>query len=164
LHNPQDEDQFLALIQEHQGIIHKLLGLYAFDGTDPKDLKQEMILQLWKSLPGFKAQSRLSTWIYKVCLNTALSYNRQELRHQSIELAEANRTLVNQAPTERHELLLELIRELEAVDRMTISLYLDGYKNKEIAEITGMSANLVNVRIHRIKQQLSESLKTKNHE
>jgi RNA polymerase sigma-70 factor (ECF subfamily) len=154
------EKEFVGLIQKHAGIIYKVIGLYTDYEEDKKDLYQEIVFQAWKSYPRFKSQSLFSTWLYKLCLNTALTFIKKEKKHDHSSISEAHGELADAGPKENYERLYLYIKQLDEVDRMLISLYLDGYKNQEIAEMTGISANSLNVKIHRIKNKLTGHFKT----
>lgn len=157
------ETIFTKQIQDNEGIIHKVIGLYTDKDTDKADLYQEILLQTWKSFPNFKSESKFSTWLYRVCLNTALTFNKREKKHSHKEITVDSKIGVAEKNNENHELLYYLIKQLNEVDRMIITLHLDGYKNKEIAEITGMTVNNVNVKIYRIKQKLISEFKLEAH-
>ena len=164
MHRDIEESGFFEQLKANEAILHKLIALYAPGPNDKYDLHQEMLLQLWKSFSSYKGNAAFSTWMYKVCLNTALTYLRKESKHQYQDIENLEATAAEHKSKESHDLLYSLIRELPEVDRMLISLYLDGYKNIEIADITGVNVNNVNVKIHRIKNKLSEGLKRFNNE
>lgn len=160
INNKMEEKQaFLEEIQLHKGIIIKVCNLYADDPEDRKDLKQEIIYQAFKSFKTFKGNAKFSTWLYKISLNVSLTYlNKRKKLPPSVELG------VEEGYTEQHELsersdrLYRAIRQLNEVDRGIVMLHLDGYNNIEISEISGISPNNTGVRLHRIKQQLTEIL------
>jgi len=151
------EEKYISLIQKHSGIIHKVIGLYVDDEEDKKDLHQEILLQSWKSYSNFKEKSAFSTWLYRVCLNTALTYRKKEESRPKSQKSEIPDTASE--PQEKHEMLYLIIKKLNEVDRMLMTLHLDGYKNQEIAEITGMTKNHVNVKIYRLKNSIIDQLK-----
>jgi RNA polymerase sigma-70 factor (ECF subfamily) len=155
------EEKFISLIQNHEGIIHKVIGLYVDNDEDRKDMYQEMLLQAWKSYVNFREDSTFSTWLYKVCLNTALTYRKKEDTRKKINLeaAASQSEATMSTSSEQHEILYLIIKQLSEVDRMLMTLHLDAYKNQEIAEITGMSTNHVNVKIHRLKAKIIDQLK-----
>lgn len=155
-----EQTEFIKLIQKHNGIIQKVIGLYVHSQDDQKDLHQEVLLQAWKSYKNFKGQSAFSTWLYKVALNTVLTYSKK--RKRIIDFDESGHIEPTQIVKEDYEILYEIIKSLGEVDRMLISLHLDGYKNNEIAEITGMTNNHINVKIHRIKGKIIEVFKQLN--
>jgi len=157
------EDEYIQLIQQHEGILHKVINLYVDNAHDKEDLFQEVLLQAWKSYSSFKGKSAFSTWLYRVCLNTVMTFQRKETRKtDQTETWKQNPKDV-QPDMENHELLYFLVKQLEKVDRMLMTLHLDGYKNKEIAEITGMTQNHVNVKIHRVKKQIISAFKKIEH-
>ena len=154
----KQESEYIKLIQANEGIIHKVIGLYADFQKDKEDLFQEILLQSWKSFKSFRAESKFSTWLYKVSLNTALSFQKSQKKHQHREISERENDIAySQNKEESQELLYLIIKALDEVDRMLITLFLEGYKNQEIAEITGLTSNHVNVKIHRIKKKITES-------
>jgi RNA polymerase sigma-70 factor, ECF subfamily len=148
---------YINLVQMHAGIIHKVINLYVDNFEDRKDLYQEVLLQAWKSFQTFKGDSTFSTWLYKVCLNTVLTYRKREVKLRQI-MTEVD---VPEYPPDKSnaELLYYLVRQLNDVDRMLMSLHLEGYKNVEIAEITGITQTNVNVKIFRLKEQIIEQFK-----
>lgn len=153
------QDQYISLIQKHQGIVHKVIKLYVDDAEDMKDLYQEVLLQGWKSFESFKGNAAFSTWLYRLCLNTVLTFKRRETKFKEV-IADAA-PYVETVNTDNSELLYYLIRQLPEVDKMLMILHLDGYKNVEIAEITGTTHNYVNVKIHRLKNLLITQFKSK---
>jgi RNA polymerase sigma factor (sigma-70 family) len=153
------EDDFIIQIKANEKIIHKVIGLYVYQEEDKKDLYQEVLLQAWKSFANFKGISKFSTWLYKVSLHTALSFKRRDKPVEVFEYEVMSRTENPDDEKELYEVLYYLIKQLDEVDRMLMILHLDGYKNFEISEITGMNTNYVNVKIHRIKQTIVERFK-----
>lgn len=157
--NQTKQQKYLSLIKEHEGIIHKVIGLYIHDSEDKKDIYQEVLLQAWKGYQNFRADSKFSTWLYKVTLNTVLSFtkkNRKEDSRLDTEIIET------ETPKEDYELLYLIINQMNEIDKMLISLHLDGYKHKEISEITGMTTNNITVKIHRLKASIIEKFKLLN--
>lgn len=157
------EDQYVGLIQKNEGIIHKVISLHIDDKEDKKDLFQEVLLQAWKSFPRFEERSSFSTWLYRVALNTVFTFKKAEKKKvkSSIELMPNVKTPeIKEKP---HELLYLLVRQLDEVDRTIMTLHLDSYKNSEIAEILGIKVNHINVKIHRLKNQIIESYKKATH-
>lgn len=152
------EETFSQLVQDNAGIIHKVMLLYIDDEQERTDVYQEIVLQAWKSFGAFRRESKFSTWLYKVSLNTVFTYNRKASRRpktSSFDEFEHKSAASNaEEKSDQKNQLLFLIRQLDEIDRMMISLHLDGYSNKEIAEITGLTANNTGVRLHRIKERL----------
>jgi RNA polymerase sigma factor (sigma-70 family) len=155
------EAVFLENIKSSQGIIYKLVILYAADEEEKKDLYQEVLLQAWKGWPSFRAESKFSTWLYRVCLNTIFTQKRKK---QNIDYKESLEELAPAVidKTESNinaESLKQAIRGLAETDRAIISMHLDGFDNTEIATVIGISAKHIAVKLHRIKQQLANLLK-----
>ncbi|HZX73367.1 MAG TPA: RNA polymerase sigma factor [Cyclobacteriaceae bacterium] len=157
------EKSFLKDINEHQGIILKVCSMYCDDRDDSEDLFQEIVLQLWKSYSGFKGEAKISTWMYRVALNTAITRLRktkrrpdnQRLGNDNFDIAEvANNRLDIQFSAE----LQQAINMLNRVDRALMMLYLDETSYSEIAEIIGISESNVGVKINRIKNRLKSIL------
>lgn len=154
------EKEFLTHIRDNQGIIFKLVGLYAQDAEEKKDLCQEIIYQAWKGWPGFRGDAKFSTWLYRISLHTLLSYQR---KRKPVQYTEDLEPLDRGVPAEadRREdarMLHRAIRSLPETERALISMHLDGYDHSEIAEIAGMTHNHVAVKLHRIKAKLSNLL------
>ena len=153
------ENEFVRLIQQHSGIIYKIINLYVDDEEDKRDLHQEILLQAWKSYERFKGNSSFATWLYKVSLNTVLTFNKKVKKYSELQV---NDTVTVENTTDKKEqsaLLYYLVRQLNEVDRMIMTLHLEGYKNLEIADITGLKVNHINVKLHRLKNQIIEQLK-----
>ena len=144
-------------LSQHKGIMFKIVRAYAFTPHDQDDLFQEIALQMWKSIPDFRGESKASTWIYRVALFTASSWIRQEKKQpptQALADVEHTLTMTPQPPNERLDWLYGQIAQLEPIDRSVCLLLLDGYSYKEIAALTGISESNVGVKIHRIKKHL----------
>lgn len=156
----QIQEEYMRLIQENEGIIHKVIGLYIEFEEDKQDLYQEVLFQGWKSFQRFRGESSFSTWLYKVALNTVLNFVKKRKQKKEIN------PIVKDPQTEGkedYELIYQIVRSFNEIDRMLISLHLDGYKNKEIAEISGMTQNHINVKIFRLKGKIIEKFKQLNH-
>ncbi len=156
------EKDFLQQVRLNQGIIYKLVSLYAADEEEKKDLYQEVLLQAWKSFSNFRRDAKFSTWLYRVSLNTILTMKR---KGNVINYKESIEEFAEDMQSENVVLsdfnsLKEIIRRLPEIDRAIISMHLDGYENTEIAAVIGISNNHVAVKLHRIKQQLANYLKT----
>ncbi|HNV30305.1 MAG TPA: sigma-70 family RNA polymerase sigma factor [Cyclobacteriaceae bacterium] len=154
------EKEFTELVDQNRGIIYKVIRLYVNHEEDERDLFQEIIFQAWKSYPRFDGRSKFSTWLYRVGLNTVLTFKRRPQVVTPLEdLASLNVAQIDKAYSDESEALYHSIRELGELDRMIITLHLDGYENEEIAEITGLTKNNVAVKLHRIKDVLIKRLK-----
>jgi RNA polymerase sigma-70 factor (ECF subfamily) len=124
-------------------------------GADESDLFQEILLQIWKGLPGFEGRSSRNTWVYRVALNTAMTYRRNESRRQSPTQA---------APPTHSRSELEVLRlflaGLNGADRAIFVMYLDDLSYQEMAAVTGLSVSHVGVKIHRMKQSFIDQYVT----
>jgi RNA polymerase sigma-70 factor (ECF subfamily) len=153
--------EFLNQIRANQGIIYKLVGLYAKDAEEKKDFYQEVLLNAWKGWPSFRAESKFSTWLYRICLNTIFTLKRKQHRIDYKDNLEAISPSVEHSGINKDEVqrLHQAIRLLSETDRAIISMHLDGFENSEIAAVLGISNNHVSVKLHRSKEQLSNLLK-----
>ncbi|MCU0403872.1 MAG: sigma-70 family RNA polymerase sigma factor [Chitinophagaceae bacterium] len=156
----QKEAAFMEQIRENKGIILKLVGLYANDEEERKDLYQEILFQAWKGYSGFRGDSKFSTWLYRISLNTILTSQRKAKRVDYRESVEDVHITDEQdaAKNENTRLLRQAIRSLPETERALITLHLDGYSNPEIADIIGITVNNATVKLHRIKNQLINQL------
>ncbi|MEQ8237608.1 MAG: sigma-70 family RNA polymerase sigma factor [Cyclobacteriaceae bacterium] len=157
---------FEHIIKEYHPMIYKICRVYA-DIIDFEDLYQEVLVNIWKSLKNFQGKSKLSTWIYRVTLNTAMTYYRNEKKRQtktdefSVEIP----SLQDDDSGEKEkqiEHLYNAISQLKKEDRSVIILYLEEKSYEEISEITGLTISNVGVKINRIKKKLFELLKGSN--
>ncbi len=156
-------------LEDHAGLIHKVVRAFARDEEDRNDLFQDIALQLWRSTAAFRSDgAKASTWIYKVALNTAIVYRRKtgasrDARpiHDGYDAA-ASEEHSTADPVEKREmldLLYEAIRALGEADRSVILLHLEGLSNGEISEVLGISNGYVAVKLTRVRKRLSESLR-----
>lgn len=154
------EQDFIRQITENQGIIYKLVGLYARDVEEKKDLYQDILLQTWKAWPGFRGDSKFSTWLYRVSLNTILGHQRKLVKRPvTTEPDEEQHAVENSAPAKQEkDMLQKAIRMLKETDRAVITLHLDGYDNGEIADMLGITPNHVAVKLNRIRAYLKDKL------
>jgi RNA polymerase sigma-70 factor (ECF subfamily) len=162
------EKEFIQLINDYRALIFKVCNLYCADHEDRKDLFQEVVLQLWKSYPGFRRESLSSTWIYRVALNTAISNFRKESKKpegRSITLREFDiPDMQGTDDKDRRSLLSLAIDKLTEIEKAIIMLYLDEKSYEEISEIIGISNSNVGVKLNRIKTKLSKLIKTGQNE
>jgi RNA polymerase sigma-70 factor (ECF subfamily) len=153
--------EFVEILNNHRGLIYKVCNLYCPDRDDREDLFQEIVIQIWKSLPGFRKESALSTWMYRVALNTAITHFRKGKRSVNpisltgIDLPDINDSDENE---ESFRQLFDAIEHLNKVDKSIVLLYLEEKNYEEISEITGLSKTNVGVRLNRIKIKLSKKL------
>lgn len=155
-------------LTQHRGLLFKVVRVYAFTLHDQDDLFQEIITQTWNSIPRFRAESAVTTWLYRVALNTALSWSRKErkFRDRAQSFDDSEPALLNREhrPDRRLDWLYEQIARLDHVDRSLTLLLLDGFSYREMGETLGISENHVGVKINRIKQRLTKwSQEEQNH-
>ena len=154
------EQAFLKDIQQHQNIIYKVCNLYRDRREDQEDLFQEIVYQLWKAYPGFKGESKLSTWMYRIALNTAIAAYRKpkiDITYPE-ELPDQVPYAADVSSSENEQLLFRALRTLTDAEKAVISLFLEDYSYQEIAAITGLTESNVGVRLNRIKTKLKERL------
>jgi RNA polymerase sigma-70 factor (ECF subfamily) len=163
----EEQRQFVERVHGAQGILHRICAVYAQDQDSRKDLRQEMLLQLWRSYPSFRHQSSFSTWMYRVALNTALMYRRKQKRRWltvSIDdVVPPHAEDDSASDDEGIQLLYRCIQELPRLDRAVILLQLEQKSYQEIADVTGLSEGNVSVRIVCIKRKLREMLEERGY-
>jgi RNA polymerase sigma factor (sigma-70 family) len=156
------EKSYLLKIEEHKGIIVKVVNLYADDFEDRKDLYQEIVLQSWSAYERFQGNSKFSTWLYKISLNVALTFLSKRKKTDSAKLNSTGELYTEHKElSDRADFLYRAIKKLTEIDRSIIMLHLDGYSNIEICDLIGLTQTNVNVKLHRIKQQLTNLLNQK---
>ena len=161
----EHEQSFLSEVEEHKGIIYKVTYAYSKGPDDRKDLFQEILVSLWKAYPSFKGNSKISTWIYKVALYTAITNYRNEKTQIKFEQLDRDISLsvsdsFNPEPEERVRFLYQAIGKLASVDKAIIILLLEEKSYKEIAQILGLKPAAVGMRINRAKDKLTSFLKS----
>lgn len=160
----RDDESFLREINNNIGIAHSVSRIYFPDDDERKDAFQEMMYQLWKSYPAFDRRSKFSTWMYRVCLNTALTFRKRENRRRAEPIRDGHFQIPERTPDnleEESQLLSEAISRLSDLNKAIILLYLEDQSYEEIAEVTGLTKSNVSVRLVRIRKELEEMVKTK---
>lgn len=150
---------FADLLAQHQGLLYKVATLYCPDPDDRQDLLQEMRVQVWQSFPRYDRRVALSTWLYRVALNTAISFYRQTTRRQARTIGLTAEALhVPDPPASEQEgqlrLLEQFISELGELDKALMLLYLEAHPHPVIADILGLSVSNVATKVGRIKEKL----------
>lgn len=162
------EQEFLALITQHKGILYKVSRMYFDKLEDQQDLFQEIILQLWKSLDSFKGNSQFSSWMYRVALNTAIVFFKKEKRKPDRYNAKIFEPIAYEAyDTDKDQQLVHFykaVKELNKIEKALILQYIEGFSGKEIARNLGLSEVNVRVKTNRIKSKLQEIIKTQGYE
>lgn len=158
----EEEKKFINLVNEHQGLIHKVCLMYENDAEVRNDLFQEIVLQLWKSFPSFRGEAKITTWMYRIALNTAISGFRKQTRYVKTEdLQEMHLNISDGGGDEREEDLQKLqaaIRQLSEIERAMIMMALEEVPYEEIAETIGITQNNVRVRMNRIREKLRKQM------
>ncbi|HSM47246.1 MAG TPA: sigma-70 family RNA polymerase sigma factor [Draconibacterium sp.] len=159
------EKEFLQIIKKNQGIIHKVCNIYCDDQDDRNDLFQEIVAQLWKSFPSFREESKFTTWMYRVALNTAITtFKKTKRRPDQNRLTYENFQVKDENyDTETEDEIKSLHRavaQLTGVEKSIVLLFLENKKYEEIAEITGITQNYVRVKMNRIKKKLKKFMET----
>jgi RNA polymerase sigma-70 factor, ECF subfamily len=162
------KDEFVGLLNQHRSILFKICNLYCPSGPDREDLFQEMVIQLWKSYPHFRGESKFSTWLYRIALNTAISGLRKQNRGLGTRGLES---LPEQAPDipyeqereEQLQLLYQAISQLSSIERAFLMLYLEDKSYHEMEEILGINENNLRVKMNRIKEKLRKITKEASH-
>jgi RNA polymerase sigma-70 factor (ECF subfamily) len=157
------EQEFVKKVTESQGIVHKVCGIYCDNEEDKKDLFQEILIQLWKSYPSFRGDSKFSSWMYRVGLNVAISNLRKsKTKKEDSTLPNSfdsiSRESEEQSLSLEKGLLREAIQQLNEIEKGIMMLYLEEKQNDEIAEIMGITQNNVRVKMNRIRNKLKETL------
>ncbi len=161
------KNKFLSGIELNQNILYKICHLYTNNENDFKDLYQDILFQLWKSYPYFQGNAKLSTWIYKVSLNTALQSLRKEKNKPQFDSISLNHfqipDFVDKVDREYLDNLRQLIQKLTDIEKAIIALYLDELAYDDIANIIGISKTNVSTKINRIKEKLKSMSNLKNY-
>jgi RNA polymerase sigma-70 factor, ECF subfamily len=156
LQNTIQQPEFVQLVNEHQALIHKVCHLYGHSLPDREDLFQEIVIQLWKAYPKFRGESKFSTWLYRIALNTAISGLRKQKNH--ITTIEPEKLPVDiQEETynlQREEQLQQMYAAIRQLERALVMLYLEDKSYDEMEDILGINQNNLRVKMNRIKEKL----------
>jgi RNA polymerase sigma factor (sigma-70 family) len=154
---------FEEIFRKNQDRVYRLCCMYSEDADLRKDLMQDIFIKVWENLNSFRGEAAMSTWIYRIALNTCLTHVRtirRSLKVNSLpdkfDIADSNAGFDEE---QNLDFFIHSVNQLPSFDRTLISLYLEDLSGKEIAEITGLSEANVRVKIHRIKERLGEMIK-----
>jgi RNA polymerase sigma-70 factor, ECF subfamily len=153
-------------LNRHKALIFKIVRAYTKDAMDRDDLFQEITIQLWRSVPTFRAESAVSTWIYRISLNTAMTWTRKEKKHRHSENLDHVQPVLQESTAlvdERLAWLYDEIQKLDVIDRSIALLLLENFSYQEMADILGITQSNVGVKINRIKKQLISKSKKLNY-
>jgi len=153
------EHKFISEFQENQNIIHKVCRIYTSNQDAHNDLFQEITIQLWKAYPKFRGDSKLSTWMYRIGLNTAITLYRKSKRTIKTQdfdnvLYKIQSTSYDDTEEEQLKLMYKAIHQLSDIDKALIFLYLEDKNYKEISSTIGISEVNARVKMNRIKTRL----------
>lgn len=154
------EKFFLNLVEQNKGIIYKVANSYCKDSESREDLVQEIIIQLWKAFDRYDDRFKVSTWMYRIALNVAISFYRKDSsrRKSEIPITKSAVDVSEELPATELEanlnLLQRFIAELKELDRALMLLYLEENTHKEIADILGLTETNVATKISRIREKL----------
>ncbi len=162
------EDQFNQILSDNSDRIHRICRYYNSNTEDQKDMYQEVLVNIWKSLDHFRGDSAISTWVYRVAVNTSLSFTGKTYKQMKLIVSTDTQNLSSILDDEDLEdkkkeesqfnLLQNELNMLSVIDKALISLMLEGISMKEIADVIGINEPNVKVKIHRIKAQLKTKL------
>ncbi len=156
------EKEFIALVNQHQGILHKVARLYGDNPEERRDLLQEMMLQAWRSYANFRAEAAFGTWLYRIALNTAISHLKKESRRPDRIFLDTMPQVVDDTDPQEQEQLQALytaIKQLSGIEKALVALYLEAQPYQAIAEILGITPNNVAVKMARVKEKLTLIIK-----
>ncbi|MDO4163604.1 MAG: sigma-70 family RNA polymerase sigma factor [Bacteroides sp.] len=150
------EQEFMSVIREYERVIYKVCYLYTTPHATLNDLYQDVVLNLWKAFPKFRQECKISTWIYRIALNTCISFIRKEKNIPEIVTLtqEADRTEEDDETQEMLRQLYRMINRLGQLEKSIVLLYLEEKSYEDIAEITGLTVTNVATKLNRIKTKL----------
>jgi len=168
------EEKFNAIVSENSDRIRRICRYYNANAEDQKDMYQEVLVNIWKSLDNFRGDAAITTWIYRVAVNTSLTFTDKAYRQMKLMVNGDTQNLstvvdeesLKEKLIQEHQLnrLQTELNQLPVIDKALISLMLEGLSMKEIADVIGITEPNVKVKIHRIKTQLKGKLKGDEHE
>ncbi|MBK8055969.1 MAG: sigma-70 family RNA polymerase sigma factor [Saprospiraceae bacterium] len=156
--NNEQKNKFHQIIEQHKGVLFKIAKAYCRNDDERQDLLQEMMIQVWKSLPKYNDTFAITTWLYRICLNVSISFYRKSVtrQHINIPLVEELTSIREEESTEKQEqlsLLEKFISELNELDKALMFLYLEDKSHSEISEIMGLTVSNVGTKLGRIKEK-----------
>jgi RNA polymerase sigma factor (sigma-70 family) len=165
LQKHEAERQFEKHIREHELLLHKVCRMYAYTDADRQDLFQEMVIQLWKAYPKFKGDSKLSTWMYRIAINTAITGLRKKKNIiTSYEPGGFPENISDDssgmAQEEQLQQLYQAIAQLNEIEKAIVMLYMEDRSYIEMEDILGISEGNLRVKMNRIKEKLRQLAKT----
>ena len=152
------EQEFSRMVREHKSTIYTVCYMFSNDEDEVSDLFQETLINLWKGFESFRHESKLSTWIYRVAMNTCISADRKKRKQGTKVPLSMNIDLYNDEDHETKQVrqLHERIQRLDLIDRALVMMWLEGMNYDEIADVIGISVKNVGVKLVRIKEKLKQ--------
>jgi RNA polymerase sigma-70 factor (ECF subfamily) len=163
-----NQDEFISLVNQHKAMLYKVCNLYCSTEADKQDLFQEIVIQLWGAYPRFRGDSKFSTWLYRIALNTAISDLRKQKNYiKSVEPerlpTEIQDIQYNKDKEEKLQQLYKAINHLTEIERAIVMLYLEDKSYEEMEDILGINQNNLRVKMNRIKEKLRKLTKAVEH-
>lgn len=157
------ENDFIDLLEKHKGILYRIVRLYAYNPEDREDLQQDIMVQLWKSYSSFRGESKFSTWMYRVAVNTSITYFKHE-KKKPIAYSSENFPEISDSPYDNEKDLQskafhEALQTLKPIEKALMFLYLEDLSHREIGENLGISEINARVKLNRVKEKLQTILK-----
>ncbi|MDX6180816.1 RNA polymerase sigma factor [Flavobacterium sp. Fl-77] len=163
----EKEQEFLTRIEKHKGILYKVSKMYMDNHDDQQDLFQEIVCQLWKSYDSFRNESKFSTWMYRVAVNTAIVFLKKEKR--KVDKYEITSENIKDDEGDSHikesqiDHFYKAVQKLEKIDKAIIFYQLEGFSHKEIGDNLGISEGNARVKLNRAKEKLKEIIKNQGY-
>ncbi len=163
-----NQEDFIALVTQHKAMLYKVCNMYCSTEHDKQDLFQEIVIQLWGAYPRFRGDSKFSTWLYRIALNTAISDLRKQKKHIRTMEPEKLPTEIqdiqySKDKEEKIQQLYRAIRHLTEIERAIVMLYLEDRSYDEMEDILGINQNNLRVKMNRIKEKLRKLTKSVEH-
>lgn len=166
--NQLNEKLFLNHLEEHKGILHKVARMYMDNKEDREDLQQEIIVQLWKSYSKFKGDAAFSTWMYRVAINTAISYFKKDKRRSDRYTYDTNHEPLHEQYDTEKEKQLELfylaVQDLNRIEKALVFYFMEGLSHRDTGVLLGITEGNVRVKLNRTKEKLQNIIKKLDHE
>ena len=160
------QQAFLHQMEENQRLVHKVCKIYTDNPDDHEDLFQEIVLQLWKAFPNYRAEAKFSTWAYKIALNTAITLFRKREKQPKVD---ADKEILNlhiksdevDEESEKIQIMYEAIHQLNDIEKALIMMFLDDKPYKEIAELLSISEGNARIKMMRTRDKLKTLIQHK---
>ena len=160
-----EKEKFQEIVRENKRLLFKVINSYCKDEFERQDLEQEILIQIWKALKTYDDTFKLSTWLYRVALNVAITYYRKDTKRKSktVYMDESLFEIVdcheyNKEEDDKIKLLYQFIEQLGGLNKAVIILHLEGNSYNEISQILGITETNVGTKINRIKSILKKNI------